>query len=224
MVVEVLAHKILPFDFSPCSSDRDRNSSGLCSVETVCVVELPNEPHFCSFLLNSSFNRFAKLMASDPHTVWCIPIGIGFETRAWRGFDTILGGSDSSLGSSPCPKDRLNTHRLYETARQTYDIENYSFWLDILLFFLFLRTITLFIDSSWRSFVVTTLNKWKNLLLEWTVKFKLKHCTNRIFRCNWIVPTMTRSHRTKTRSFWQIFLYLLYQYYLNYFKNIHYIN
>lgn len=106
----VVAHKILPFDFSPCSSERDRTSSGLCSVETVCAVVLPNEPHFCSCCdcdANSSVKRFAKLMASDPHTVWCIPIGIGFEMRVWRGLDTILGGSDNSFGSSPCPKDRL---------------------------------------------------------------------------------------------------------------------
>lgn len=59
---------LLPFDFSHCSYDRDRGSSGL-TCGAACV-ELPNEL-LCVICCdaNSSVNRLAKLMASDPHTV-----------------------------------------------------------------------------------------------------------------------------------------------------------
>lgn len=61
--------KALPFDFSACSSERDRNSSGLFCADTVAVA-LPNEPPCATCCeANSSVRRFAKFIASDPHTV-----------------------------------------------------------------------------------------------------------------------------------------------------------
>lgn len=98
----VITRKLLPFGFSACSSERERNSSGLLS--TAFIAGLPNDPPWTTCCdANSSVNRFARFIASEPQTVWCNPIGIGFDTRVWRCLLTILGGFDVvSPESSPC--------------------------------------------------------------------------------------------------------------------------
>lgn len=92
---------MLPFDFSHCSYERERGSSGLTGCPA--CVELPSEL-LCVICCdaNSSVKRLAKLIASDPHTVWWKPIGMGFEARVWRCLLTIFGGfGNLSIVSSP---------------------------------------------------------------------------------------------------------------------------